>query len=165
MIMMFLIERSEYDDDVSMLMMFLIERSEYDDDDVAADRKVKVVKMLLLIEKWKCWRCCRSKGQNDEDVVADRKIKVLKMLLIKSSKCWRCCCWSNSQSAEDVADRKVQVLKMSLLNMLLMMKTEDWRWRLHDVEKLPMIYRCVTLLMLMMSSISLVVVDVEYPSR
>ena len=30
--MMFLIERSEYDDDVSMLMMFLIERSEYDDD-------------------------------------------------------------------------------------------------------------------------------------
>ena len=30
--MMSLIERSEYDDDVSMLMMFLIERSEYDDD-------------------------------------------------------------------------------------------------------------------------------------
>jgi len=27
-----LIERSEYDDDVSMLMMFLIERSECDDD-------------------------------------------------------------------------------------------------------------------------------------
>ena len=51
MIMMFLIERSEYDDDVSMLMMFLIDRSEYDDDDVATDRKVKVLKMLLLIEK------------------------------------------------------------------------------------------------------------------
>ena len=54
MIMMFLNKRSEYDDDVSMLMMFLIERSEYDDDDVAVDRKVKVLKMLLLIEKSKC---------------------------------------------------------------------------------------------------------------
>ena len=32
MLMMSLIERSEYDDDVSMLMMFLIERSKYDDD-------------------------------------------------------------------------------------------------------------------------------------
>ena len=30
--MMFMIERVEYDDDVSMLMMFLIERSECDDD-------------------------------------------------------------------------------------------------------------------------------------
>ena len=35
-------------------MMFLIERSEYDDDDVAADRKVKLLKMLVLIEKSKC---------------------------------------------------------------------------------------------------------------
>ena len=65
MIMMFLIERSEYDDDVSILMMFLFDRSEYDDDDVAADQKVKnaedvadrkdkMLKMLLLIEKSKC---------------------------------------------------------------------------------------------------------------
>ena len=34
-----LIERSEYDD-VSMLMMFLIERSEYDDD--VSERKIRV---------------------------------------------------------------------------------------------------------------------------
>ena len=37
--MMSLIERSEYDDDVSMLMMFLIEISEYDDD--VSNRKKK----------------------------------------------------------------------------------------------------------------------------
>ena len=47
------------------------------------------------------------------------------------------------------------------------MKIEDKR--LHDVEKLPMIYRCVTLMMLMILSLSpiIVVVDVvvEYPSR
>ena len=36
------------------MMMIMIDRSEYDDDDVAADRKVKVLKMLLLIEKSKC---------------------------------------------------------------------------------------------------------------
>ena len=54
MLMMFLIERSEYDDDVSMLMMFMINRSEYDDDDVVTDREVKVLKILLLIEKSKC---------------------------------------------------------------------------------------------------------------
>ena len=47
-------------------MMSLIERSEYDDDDVAddqkgqsldddvANRKVKVLKMMLLIERSKC---------------------------------------------------------------------------------------------------------------
>ena len=35
-----------------MMMMSLFERSEYDDDDVA-DRKVKVLKMLLLIEEVK----------------------------------------------------------------------------------------------------------------
>ena len=38
--MMFLIERSEYDDDVSMLMMFLIKISEYDDD--VSDRKIRM---------------------------------------------------------------------------------------------------------------------------
>ena len=35
------------------MMMLLIEGLEYDDDDVA-DRKVKVLKMLLLIERSKC---------------------------------------------------------------------------------------------------------------
>ena len=38
--MMFLIERSKYDDDVSMLMMFLIERLGYDDD--VSDRKIRM---------------------------------------------------------------------------------------------------------------------------
>ena len=35
-------------------MMFLIERLEYDDDDVAADQKVKMLKMLSLIDTSKC---------------------------------------------------------------------------------------------------------------
>ena len=123
------------------------------------------------------------KGQNAEDVVADRKsqsvedvadwkVKMLKMLLlIEQSKCWRCC-WSKGPSAEDVvADWKIKMLKMLLIKVvkeLMMMKTEDWIWRLHDVENIPMIYRCVTLLMLMMSPISTLVVfyvAVEYPSR
>ena len=52
--MMFLIKRSEYDDDVSMLMMIMIDRSEYDDDDVSTDREVRVLKMLLLIESSRC---------------------------------------------------------------------------------------------------------------
>ena len=56
------------------MMMYLIERLEYYDDDVVADRKVKVLKMLLI-----------EKGQSAEDV-ADRKVKVLKMLLIERSK-------------------------------------------------------------------------------
>ena len=38
--MMFLIERLEYDDDVSMLMMFLIEISEYDDD--VSDQNIRM---------------------------------------------------------------------------------------------------------------------------
>ena len=92
------------------------------------------------------WRCCCSKGQSAEDVandvaegVADQKVKVLKMLLIKRSK--------------DVdADQRVVVV-------------ENWRWRLYDVEKLPMIYRCVTLMMLMMSSPTIFVVVVEYSFR
>ena len=41
-----------------MMMRFLIEISECDDDDVVeddvADRKVKVLKMMLLIERSKC---------------------------------------------------------------------------------------------------------------
>ena len=43
--MMFLIERSECDDDSH--------QSEYDDDDVATDQKVKVLMMILLIERSK----------------------------------------------------------------------------------------------------------------
>ena len=112
----------------SMMMMIMIDRSEYDDDDVATDREVKVLKMLLLIERSRCWRCCCwsksqnarccwSKGQNAQDVVADRKIKVLKMFLIERSKWWRCCCWSNSQNSEDVADRSSQRIN----------DDEDWR--------------------------------------
>ena len=91
-LMMFLIERSETDDnddsdwkirvwwwwyfdadifdddDVDVLMMFMIEILEYDDD-VVADRKAKVLKKMLLIERSKCWRwCCQSKGQSAEDV-------------------------------------------------------------------------------------------------
>ena len=79
-------------------------------EDVVADRKIKVLKMLLLIKRSKCWRrywskywryCCWSKGQSAEDV-ADRKVKVLNMLLlIERSKCWRCC-WSKGRSVEDV---------------------------------------------------------------
>ena len=58
----------EYDD--VRLMMFLIERSEYDDY-VVADRKAKVLKKMLLIERY----------------VANRKVKVLKkMLLIEAVK-------------------------------------------------------------------------------
>ena len=86
-------------------------------EDVVANWKIKMLKMLLLIEpvkvlkmllieRSKCWRCrCWLKGQNAEDVVADRTVKVLKMLLIERvqvlkmsllierSKCWRCCWW------------------------------------------------------------------------
>ena len=51
MIMMFLIERSEYYDDVSMLMMFLIEILQYDDD--VSNQKGKVLMMILLIERSK----------------------------------------------------------------------------------------------------------------
>ena len=110
-----------------MMMMFLNERSEYDEDDVS-DQKIRV---------W-WWRCCWSKGQSAEDV-ADQKVKVLKMLMIKRSK--------------DVdADQRVTVV-------------ENWRWRLYDVENLPMIYKSVTLMMLMLSSPTIVVVVVEYPSH
>ena len=53
---MFLIEISECDDDDDddgLMMMTLIERFEYDDEDVV-DRKVKILKMMLLIERSKC---------------------------------------------------------------------------------------------------------------
>ena len=40
------------DDNDVLMIMFMIERSEYDDDDVS-DRKVKVLKMLL-IKRSKC---------------------------------------------------------------------------------------------------------------
>ena len=44
---MFLIEKKRN------VMMIMIDRSEYDDDDVAADRKGKVLMMILLIERSK----------------------------------------------------------------------------------------------------------------
>ena len=61
------------------------------DDDIA-DRKVKVLMLMLLIERSKCWYwCCWSKGQSVDVDVVDRKVKVLMlMLLIERSKCW---CW------------------------------------------------------------------------
>ena len=97
-----LIERSEYDDDdvliriswwwcCSRIEVWLwcwswCYRSgcwlkEQNAEEVVADRKIKVLKMLL-IERLKCWRCCWSKGQSVEDV-ADQKVKI----------CW---CWSKS---------------------------------------------------------------------
>ena len=105
-----LIERSKYDVDV------LIERSEYDDDDVFWSKDQSVM-MMFLIER----------SEYDDDDVSDRKIKVW---------CWRCCCWSKGQSAEDVAaDRKVKLLLIEVVKVLMLLKIEDWRWRLHDVEK------------------------------
>ena len=105
-------------------MMFLIKRSEYDDD-VVADQKAKVLKMMMLIERSKCWRW--SKGQSAEDDVVDQKVKVLKMmLLIKSSKCWRCCCWSKGQiccwskHSKIVANRSGQSVDVA----------EDWRLKM-----------------------------------
>ena len=82
----------------------------------------------------------RSEPQHEDVVedVSDRKIKVLKMLLIKRSK-------------DADANQRVVVV-------------EYLRRRLYDVEKLPMIYRCVTLMILMMSSPNIFVVVVEYPS-
>ena len=92
-------------------------------EDVAADRKVKVLKM-----------CCWSKDQSAEDV-ADQKVKVLKMLLlIERSKCWRCCwrcCWSKDQSVEDVADEKVKrywCWLKSCCRQILKTKT-IWCWK------------------------------------
>ena len=54
MIMMFLIEISECDDDDALMMMFFNERSEYDDDDVDVDQNFKVLMIMLLIERSKC---------------------------------------------------------------------------------------------------------------
>ena len=161
--------------------MFLIKRSEADDND-DSDWKIRMwwwwyfdanilmmmmlmfwwcfwskdqsmMMMLLLIKRPKCWRrCCRSRGQSIEDVDVDQKVKVmmvmLLMLLIVRSE----------YDDDDDAIREVQILKNLLLiktvRVLLLLNNEDWRWRLHDVEKLPMIYRCVTLMMLMMLSLS-----------
>ena len=127
-----------------MIMMFLIERSEYDDD--VSDRKIRKIRVWWWcfyvddvsdqkIRMWWWWCCYWSRGQSTEDVAADRKVKVLKMLLliekskvlkmllIKMSKCWRCCCWSKSQSAKDVADRKAKMMKM----LLLIEQSKCWR--------------------------------------
>ena len=68
----------------------MIDRSEYDDDDVAADRKGKVLMMILMIERSMYWRCCFwSKGQGAEDVVADRKVKMLNINLYIFSKIYK----------------------------------------------------------------------------
>ena len=152
---MFLIERLEYVDDVFYRNIRVWwwwccwSKSQSAEDDVA-NRNIKVLKMMLLIERSKCWRwCCWLKRQSVEDV-ADRKVKVLKMLLlIEISKCWRCCC-SKGQSVEDfaegVADRKFKVLKMFPIKRSKdadvdqrVAVVEYWRWSLYDVEKLPMI--------------------------
>ena len=89
------------------VMMIMIDRSEHDNDDVAADRKVKMLKMLLLIEKSKCWWwCCRSSSQS----VAAVEIEDEDYMMLKSFQwlidvlpwwCWwcslslsyYCCCW------------------------------------------------------------------------
>ena len=85
-----------------------------------ANRKVKVLKMLLLIKRSKFWRfCCWSKDLSAEHVVV-QKVKVLKMLLkmllkvllIKRSKCCRCC-WSKGQKM------------LMLIKELLSLKIED----------------------------------------
>ena len=52
---------------------------------------------------------------------------------------------------------------LMFIKELLSLKIEDEDYMM--IEKLPMIYRCVTLMMLMMSSPTIFVVVVEYPSR
>ena len=125
---MFLIERSEYDDDASdrkirvwwwcfwskdqsMMMMLLIERSEYVDD--VSDWKIRV---------W--WWCCWSKDQSmmmmflieRSECDDDYNIMIMMLLLIEREKCWWWYCWSRGQSIEDVAvDRKVKVLNRLLI--------------------------------------------------
>ena len=149
-----------------MMTMFLIERSEYDDD--VSDRKIRVcwwcfwskdqsmmmmflcwwcfwskdesMMMMFLIERsecdddydrqiriW-CWRCCCwSKGQGAEDVVVDQIAKVLNMLLIERSKCWICRCWLKDQNAEDVADQSSKRINDDE-DWRLNMKT-TWSWK------------------------------------
>ena len=113
------------------------------------DRKIKVLIMMLLIKRSKCWWwCCWSRDQSVADDVAQSIVDDDDCWL-KILKCWWWCCRSSGQSVAVV---------------------EVWRWRLYveNDEKPPMIYRCVTLMMLMMISLSpTVVVDVviEYPSR
>ena len=78
--MMLLFESSKYDDDVTHVADRKIRiwwwwccwSKGQSAEDVVVDRKVKVLKLLLLIER-------------------------SKMLLIERSKCWRCCCWSKGQ--------------------------------------------------------------------
>ena len=152
--MMFLIERSECDDDYDWQIRIwwwwccCWSKGQSVDDDIA-DREFKVLKMLLLIERSRCWRCCCwLKSQSAEDV-ADRKDKMLKMLLlIEKLKCWRCC-WSKGQSAEDVGDRSSQRIN----------DDEDWRLKMNttwcwkasndlymcyptDVDDVPYLYSC-----------------------
>ena len=155
--MMMLFKRSEYDDDVvvrnirvwwccccsknqSMMMMLLFERSEYYDD--VADRKVKVLKMMLLIERSKCWRCCYwSKGQR--------------------------CCWSKRskmlliETVKFVADRSGQGVAVAKDWRLKMKTTWCWKGFQWFIDVLPWWCWWCSL------SLIIVVVDivVEYPSR
>ena len=79
MMMMFLIERSECDDDDAILSKYddddvLIERSEYDDELMLEYDDVQLMMVLIesLIERAEC----------DDDVVVDQKAKVLKKMLL-----------------------------------------------------------------------------------
>ena len=64
-------------------------------EDVVTDWKVKVLKMLLLIERSKCWRCCCwLKGQ----VVADQSSQSVDVtedwrLKMKTTWCWKSFQW------------------------------------------------------------------------
>ena len=71
------------------MMMYLIERLEYDDDVVADQRRVKLLKMLSKDDEDVAEDVADRKGQSTEDVAevfANRKVKILKMLLIERSK-------------------------------------------------------------------------------
>jgi len=139
-----------------MMMILLIERSKCDDDDVT-DRKIRM---------W-WWWCCWLKEKSMMMMIADRKLRMwwwwccllkvqsmmmmMMMMLIESLEydddfdadwkfrwwCWwsKWCCRLSSQSVA---------------------AAEVWIWRLYveDDERLPMIYRCITLMMLMIPSLS-----------
>ena len=123
-----------------------------DDDDDVPDRNIRM---------W-WWWCCWSKEQSMMMMtIADRKIRVW----------WWWCCWLKVQSMmiimmmiksldydDDDADRKFRWwccwLKWSSNKSVAAI--EVWRGRLYVeyCEKIPMIYRCITLMMLMIPSLS-----------
>ena len=98
------IKRSEYDDDDAVRELKYDYGADHDVTDQVADWKNKMMKVLLLIERSKRWRCCWSKGQSTEDVVegvSNQKVKVLR------------CCWSKGQKM------------LMLIKELLSLKIED----------------------------------------